>query len=492
MQLDRLALALLMLTGITALAACTPQGVGGLPRFEAKGCPAGFRDLPQTFECGQLLVPETRGDPDSRVLRLFVSIARADSGSAPDPVVYVEGGPGFAPSASIPYLFDDSWLEPRETAEAMPPLLPPGRDVIFIDPRGTGRSRPSLDCGPDPLVSDEGLIGETYRAVCLQLNKLAGIDVNAYGSAEMAADIADLRTALGLANMNLWGVSHGTRVAMTVLRDRPQGVRSVVLDSPFFPENPDMEDWPWLVEREVRDIFAWCEADPRCAAAHAGTLRRFEVNAARWREAGVARIGGRTYAISDIASYLIAVLYDPNLAGDLPNLLRALNDGDDGALARLTDLDEGTADLQARLVTCSEEFPFESVARMRDKAGVGAIAQLVALAHSDDTCSELGLEPPAAIENQPVRSDVPILAMAAEIDPGCPIDYARAAARYLPNAQVVELVDTTHAVTAVSSCGRSLMAMFLDDPTKPVDTSCQRPQRGPHPTDSSIFEPIAP
>ncbi len=477
MGTGRLARALLALAAVAVLGACTPRGTEGLPRFEAKACPVGYVDLPHDFDCGHLLVAETRGDPDSRVLRLFVAIARADGRLAPDPVIYLEGGPGLAPSDTIAYLFDDTWLHPVEDITVMPPVLPPGRDVIFIDPRGTGRSRPSLDCGPDHLVDDEGLVGQALWAVCLSMNRMAGIDLNAYGSAEMAADIADLRTALGLQQVNLWGVSHGTRVAMTVLRDRPEGIRSAVLDSPFFPENPNTEDWPWLVEREVKEIFAWCQADPACGPVHDDTLRLFEVNSANWRDAGKARIGRRTYELADISQYLISVLYDPLRAGDLPDLLQALNDGDDTDLALLTDLDAHNADLQAALVNCSDETPFDSVARMREKAGGGAIALLVMDAYLEDECSELQLAPPDAIENQPVRSAVPILALAAEIDPGCPVDYARAAARYLPNAQVVELLATTHAVTGVSSCGRRLMAMFLDDPTKPVDTSCQRFQR---------------
>lgn len=474
MQAARLAPALVTLALTAVLAACTPRTIEGLPKFEARGCPMSYRDLPVTFTCGHLLVPETRGDPDSRVLRLFVSIARAEGGSAPDPVIFADGGPGYAPSDSIPYLFDDSWLEPIETAASMPPLLPPGRDVIFIDPRGTGRSAPNLDCGPDPWINRAGVLAETIWALCVRMARLSGVDFNAYGSAEMAADIADLRTALGLEAFNLWGVSHGTRVAMTVLRDRPDGVRSVVLDSPFFPENPDTEDWPWLVEREVKDIFTWCRRDPACSNEHWDTLRMFEARAREWIKAGAATIGGRTYQLRDLSAYLIFALYDPHRAPHLPYHLKELVEGRDDDLALITDFDSGAADLQAALVTCSEEAPFETAERMREKAGDGIIAQLVMTDYLETNCSGLALASPDPIENQPVESDVPILALAAEIDPGCPVEYARSAARFLPNAQVVELRGRTHAVIQVSSCGRQLMAAFLADPTKPVDSSCAR------------------
>jgi pimeloyl-ACP methyl ester carboxylesterase len=261
---------------------------------------------------------------------------------------------------------------------------------------------------------------------------------------------------------------------MTVLRDHPDGVRSAILDAPFFPENPGTEDWPWLVEREVKDIFVWCRRDPICNNEHPDTLRMFEARVAQWMQAGAARIGGRTYQLPDISAYLLRALYDPHRAAHLPDYLRALVEDRDDDLAAVVDHDGGRAELQSALVVCGEEAPFESVAQMRENAGNGVIAQLVIAEYLEDECSELALAEPDPIENQPVRSDVPILALAAEIDPGCPVEYALSAARFLPNAQVVELRGRTHAVTQVSSCGRQLMAAFLTDPTKPVDSSCAR------------------
>ena len=51
-----------------------------------------------------------------------------------------------------------------------------------------------------------------------------------YTSAESAADLVDLRAALGYDAWNLYGVSYGSRLAMTMMRDHPEGLRSVILD----------------------------------------------------------------------------------------------------------------------------------------------------------------------------------------------------------------------------------------------------------------------
>ena len=46
-------------------------------------------------DCGYLIVPEDRGDPDSPTIRLHVAIFRSRAAEPqPDPIVYLEGGPG--------------------------------------------------------------------------------------------------------------------------------------------------------------------------------------------------------------------------------------------------------------------------------------------------------------------------------------------------------------------------------------------------------------
>jgi pimeloyl-ACP methyl ester carboxylesterase len=63
-----------------------------------------------------------------------------------------------------------------------------------------------------------------------------GIDLSAYNSAASAADVNDLRIALGYDQVNLYGVSYGSRLALTVMRDYPGILRSVILDSTYPPE----------------------------------------------------------------------------------------------------------------------------------------------------------------------------------------------------------------------------------------------------------------
>jgi pimeloyl-ACP methyl ester carboxylesterase len=65
-----------------------------------------------------------------------------------------------------------------------------------------------------------------------------GWDPADYNTTENSADIADLRLALGIDEWNLYGVSYGSDLALQTLRDHPEGIRSVAVDSVVPPQTP--------------------------------------------------------------------------------------------------------------------------------------------------------------------------------------------------------------------------------------------------------------
>ncbi|CAH2400317.1 hypothetical protein MES5069_250083 [Mesorhizobium escarrei] len=58
-----------------------------------------------------------------------------------------------------------------------------------------------------------------------------GIDLSAYNTAENAADINDVRKSLGIEKWVLYGVSYGTRLALEVMNEHPEGISASILDS---------------------------------------------------------------------------------------------------------------------------------------------------------------------------------------------------------------------------------------------------------------------
>ena len=120
------------------LLAWTLPALAVSPRSGFEPAPCAFRDVPADWaarnrvDCGWLQVPESRGKAGSRILRLWVAIARADAEPGrEDPLLYIHGGPGYA---TVDYVFpyfpqSKTWPAFRRT-----------RDIVFFDQRGTGRS----------------------------------------------------------------------------------------------------------------------------------------------------------------------------------------------------------------------------------------------------------------------------------------------------------------------------------------------------------------
>ncbi|MFQ6029126.1 MAG: alpha/beta fold hydrolase [Dehalococcoidia bacterium] len=167
---------------------------------------------PIAGEWGRLLVPENRANPASN--RLEIPFVRFKT-SVPDPgtpTVFLNGGPGEETLAIVPQFLP------------FVPELP--FDLILVEQRGIGHSRPRLDCpGTYHLPLDQPLDFETMLAAasaftegCARSWEEQGVDLAGYNVREMAADIDALRQALGYDQINLLGGSFGSHHGLAVLR----------------------------------------------------------------------------------------------------------------------------------------------------------------------------------------------------------------------------------------------------------------------------------
>ena len=106
-----------------------------------------------------------------------------------------------------------------------------------------------------------------------------GHDPLSYTSRDSATDLHDLMSALKLQQWNVYGLSYGTRLALTYARDYPHDLRSLILDSVYLPESAFLEDDAWRTDRAFRVLFDGCRrerglrslvSEPGAAAAGAG------------------------------------------------------------------------------------------------------------------------------------------------------------------------------------------------------------------------------
>jgi len=449
-----------------------------------------------TVECGYLVVPEDRAEPDTNEIRLAVAIFHPPGGATEaDPIVYLSGGPG---GSGLEFLFISFNI-------AFAPVLDTGRDLIVLDQRGIGYSEPALDCpgvfdlGRDlldmevdgeQLTTDEAneLFVEAVIACEADLSALA--DLTAYNTAANAADINDLRLALDYDPVNLWGTSYGTRLALEVMRDYPEGLRSVVLDAVYPPDVDLYMEIPANAQRAFDTLFASCAADSACDVAFPDletvffdTVDRLNEEPATYlvTDALTRQRYDTVLSGDDLVAILFSFLYHTEVIPSLPQIIYDASEGNFDLVALIQGslmAQQGAVSLGMQLsVQCNEEFAFSSLdeyeallaeypelAGFLESAMVGLSGFMV--------CEEWDSGQADPIENEPVTSEVPTLLMAGEFDPITPPAWARHAAETLSNSTVIEFPGVGHGASIVAGCPFDTMIAFLDDPTTPPDDAC--------------------
>jgi pimeloyl-ACP methyl ester carboxylesterase len=206
-------------------------------------------------ECGTLVVPEYRTDPQSRLIAIPVRRILAPSQSLSEPILWLGGGPGMT-----------------NMGEAARTWLLENHDFIQIGYRGVDGT-PVLDCPcfaraalgqGDDLLAPESLdaIGEA-AAACAEDLEAEGVDLRGYTIPEVINDMEDARRALGYERVNLLSASYGTRVAQIYAQIYPASLNR----SAMIGVNPPGHFlWlPDVVDSQVEYYAELCRRDSDCA-----------------------------------------------------------------------------------------------------------------------------------------------------------------------------------------------------------------------------------
>ena len=224
-------------------------------------------------ERGHLMVRENRKNPNSNLIELVFVRLKSTTDKPGYPTVYLDGGPGSSATnlAGIP-----------DYMRAFQKLREVG-DVILLDQRGVGRSRPNLtffmtESLPVDVFADREIALRTFKdraKTAADHFRGKGIDILAYNSAESAHDVDDLRKALGAEKLNLVGFSYGTHLGLACLRYHGKNLNRVVL---IGTEGPDHTDkLPGTSDASIKRLSAVVAKDPQIGATMpdlAGTLQR--------------------------------------------------------------------------------------------------------------------------------------------------------------------------------------------------------------------------
>jgi len=224
-------------------------------------------------ELGHLMVRENRKKANSNLIELVFIRLKSTTDKPGYPTVYLDGGPGSSATsiASVP-----------DYMRAFQKLREVG-DVILLDQRGVGRSKPNLTYrASESLPTDVFADREVALRAFKERAKLAadhfrsqGVDVLAYNSVESAHDVDDLRKALGAEKVNLVGFSYGTHLGLACIRYHGKNVNRVVL---IGTEGPDHTDkLPSTSDNSIRRLSAIVAKDPEIGTKMpdlTGTLKR--------------------------------------------------------------------------------------------------------------------------------------------------------------------------------------------------------------------------
>ncbi len=459
------------------------------PEFSSGECP-GYLEVPHdaVLTCGYVTVLEDRAKPDGRVIELYVVRIREVSAIRHrDPVIYLAGGPGGSATRATQRFLDGGrhlWT---------------GRYLVLFDQRGIGGSRPRLECAQyrhdyaeirnRDIDPDEELEWRVEALLdCKRTLTESGIDLGTYTSASTAADVADIASAMDFDSFNLYGSSYGTLLALTVMRDFPEGVRSVVLDGVLPLQVSFYEtfyaEWAAAVDR----FFRHCEADPACARRYPnleqalwGAVDRYA--AAPFNLEFYDRYADRS--IDDefdgefVARLLASSLRSERLIPYLPFLVSEIAAGNDfvadawarPAIRYVTEPIDNSA-TSVSMVCYSYGSLLDHAKVAADRAAHPRFVDPEHRHTPPALCDRWNDRPTDPIESEPVASDIPTLLLSGQFDPTTPPRWANLAAETLSNSYSFVIPMGGHGVGLDTPCGRELMWYFLHRPDQSPDSSC--------------------
>jgi len=432
---------------------CSLQGVGGGTTTEA--------------QCARHEVPEDPARPQGRRIALNLAWlpATSQAGGSGDPVFFLAGGPGQAATEHAAVV-NQALAEVRKQ-----------RDIVLIDQRGTGRSNPlaCVDARGEPMELDQTAPSARDYAEFAQVcaASIAGrADPRLYTTTEAVADLEAVRAALRVEQVNLVGVSYGTRVAQQYAARHPQHTRTLVLDGVAPNDLVVGGEFAGTLEDALALQSAQCQRLPECRARF-GTDMREQLRAlmarlaaapvqVEYRDPGTGASKREELTEHTVAGLAFAFSYAPQTASLLPLVLDEAARNRYGPLMSLAQMMSGemagqmTQGMQWSVV-CAEDAP-RYRARPGD-AGTVLGAELATMFFAPCANWPAGSAP--ADFHAPLSSPVPALLLSGEIDPVTPPRYAERVLRGLPNGRHFELSGQGHNVFGIG-CMPKLLGQFLE------------------------------
>jgi pimeloyl-ACP methyl ester carboxylesterase len=414
--------------------------------------------------CTDFDVPEDWDAPAGRHIQLHIAIVKsAAAHSQGDLVTYLAGGPGGAATEEYPAV-----------AAAFAPLRQ-RRGILLIDQRGTGASN-ALSCAPPSGESQQiaQSIADSRQLIedCLSTVRQHASPEH-YTTTDATRDLEAVRQALGSPQLDLYGVSYGTRMAQQYAGRYPASVRSVVLDS-VVPNSLVLgSEHARNLEQALRALFALCTSDQPCKSKFGDTyatlyrLRdrlRMHPEKLSLRDPNNFEPLQLELNVQDLAAIVRLYAYSGVTASLLPLMLHEADQGNYAPLLSQKKLLSDSLGTQISggmelSVICTEDADLltPQPGDANTLLGDGFETRL------QSACSiwPKGTRPEGF--HRPWESSLPVLILSGQYDPVTPPAYGQEVLTSLSRARLLIAAGQGHAVLA-SGCIPKLISEFIDQP----------------------------
>ncbi len=427
--------------------------------------------IDEKVRCGSISVPENPNKQDGRKIDIQYVILPAIKNAEPGKALLgIAGGPGQSAIESAGY-FDKLLTKTRQF-----------RDILLIDQRGTGSSN-ILACDNMSPVDALAINDEAQDMVALtkECMDAQNADITQYGSLNAVTDFEAVRKAIGYEQLDVYGISYGTRMAQLYMRQYPEATSTVILDG-VVPMQQNLIYIGDAIARATEIMLSDCEQNQACNQAFPEL--RNDLNAVSDRLAEqplqtqvndpvAGEMTDLTLTRSKFLGAIRMALYAPNTRSLLPYAISQAAEGNYQPILGLYALTTDGAGIAMGMhasVVCGEDIPFvdEKAAEVANRTFVGGEM----LRGLTEICTIWQIPPVSPEFHQPIASNIPTLLLSGEMDPATPPSWAELAKVQLTNAEHIVSPYAGHG-TAAQTCAHGLIATLVKDGSlENLDTEC--------------------
>ncbi len=404
-------------------------------------------------------------------------------------LVYLSGGPG-SPTGLDADSIEQwwSWIDSNEWPA----------NLVLFDQRGSGLSSPKLECPNMFAMIKENLQHHltpkeevhAWREAAQQCHEQLqkqGIQLSHYNTTRSSQDVSELMTLLGEKNWHLYGVSYGTRLALETLRNFPEQVQSVILDSSYPPHVNELLEKPFIYDNAFNILINSCQAHVDCQAKFPNLQAHLEqlLHDLHTQPVTLYVTDPRNktpinFILNDhrLFDVIFNALYNWESLQVVPAAIEGMIAGNHALLQSLVNdyvdlvLSESFSYAAYLSIECHDQPPVSRESFLASLENFPRVKPYLEDQWDYNLCQiwQVGQARPEF--QQPVQSSTPTLILAGEYDPATPLNWAQQTVETLDQGYLVPFPGLTHGVVDSDFCASEVVKNFLHNPNEYPNHEC--------------------